>query len=302
MSYLQRSSPPPQVITQNDVETARLQSERSNARYDGAVAKLSGIVNRQQQLSREVRINGWIEKARRTGDQTMTRIGVFINLLFLPSALVLVVCSILSLHSSVRALAVLIAASGMGFLGSKLFKPSDEKLKADLLEAGNQLAHLAEEKRRSEEAVRKTAVAFENDLSIYQGILGQFQSRINQLRSVEWRHLQAVPFEDFLAEVFREWGYLVETTKVTGDQGVDLIVTKNGVRTAIQAKGYLSSTVGNDAIQQAFTGMKIYNCQQCAVITNSTFTSSARQAAAAVGCVLIDGEKLPLLINGQFMI
>src|SRR5208337_4205417 len=219
MSYLQRSSPPPQVITQNDVETARLQSERSNARYDGAVAKLSGIVNRQQQLSREVRINGWIEKARRTGDQTMTRIGVFINLLFLPSALVLVVCSILSLHSSVRALAVLIAASGMGFLGSKLFKPSDEKLKADLLEAGNQLAHLAEEKRRSEEAVRKTAVAFENDMSIYQGILGQFQSRINQLRSVEWRHLQAVPFEDFLAEVFREWGYLVETTKVTGDQG-----------------------------------------------------------------------------------
>jgi len=302
MSCLQQSSPPPRVITQNDVETARLESERSKARYDDAVAKLSGIVNRQRQLNTEVRIIGWIEKVRRTGDKTMTRICMFINLLFLASALMLVVCSMLSLPSIVRALAVLVVASGMGFLGSKLFKPSDEKLKADLLGAGNQLDHLAEEKSRSEQSVRKTEAAFGNDLSKYQGILGQFQSRINQLRSVEWRHLQAVPFEDFLAEVFREWGYLVETTKVTGDQGVDLIVTKNGVRTAIQAKGYLSSTVGNDAIQQAFTGMKIYNCQQCAVITNSTFTSSARQAAAAVGCVLIDGEKLPLLINGQFMI
>ena len=74
------------------------------------------------------------------------------------------------------------------------------------------------------------------------------------------------------------------------------------IRTAIQAKGYLSSTVGNDAVQQAHTGMTIYCCQRCAVITNSTFTASARQAAAAVGCVLIDGESIPRLIEGQLRI
>ena len=60
MSYLQQSSPPPRVITQNDVETARLESERSKARYDDAVAKLSGIVNRQRQLNRTAEVTLYI--------------------------------------------------------------------------------------------------------------------------------------------------------------------------------------------------------------------------------------------------
>jgi HJR/Mrr/RecB family endonuclease len=111
--------------------------------------------------------------------------------------------------------------------------------------------------------------------------------------------LQGVPFEKYLEEVFLEWGYEVTTTKVTGDQGVDLIVSKGGVRIAVQAKGYPGSTVGNSAVQEAHTGMVHYRCQKCAVITNSTITSAARKLAEGVGCHLIDRTTLPLLIEGK---
>jgi HJR/Mrr/RecB family endonuclease len=171
------------------------------------------------------------------------------------------------------------------------------------MDSWNRELHLLRDKKTETEVeVSEARTSFDKSFSTYQSILNQFQGRINRLRSTDWKVLQAIPFENFLEQVFLEWGYGVETTKTSGDQGVDLIVSKDGIMTAIQAKGYLSSTVGNDAVQQAHTGKTIYRCQRCAVITNSTFTSSARQAADAVGCLLIDGEKIPLLIEGQLRI
>ena len=111
-----------------------------------------------------------------------------------------------------------------------------------------------------------------------------------------------MPFEQFLASVFIEWGYQVETTKVTGDQGVDLIVSKNGSKVAVQAKGYPGSTVGNSAVQEAHTGMKFYGCHRSVVITNSTFTSAARKLAQGVECALIDHDMIPLLIEGKISV
>ena len=110
--------------------------------------------------------------------------------------------------------------------------------------------------------------------------------------------MRSVEFEQFLEEVFQALGYQVETTKVTGDQGVDLIVSGKGRRIAIQVKGYYSS-VSNSAIQEAHTGMVYYGCQACAVITNSRFTGSAKDLAAKVGCILIDEDCMQAFIMGQ---
>ncbi len=52
-----------------------------------------------------------------------------------------------------------------------------------------------------------------------------------------WKAMRDVEFEQFLEKVFLALGYLVETTATTGDQGVDLIVVKDGIRIAIQVKG-----------------------------------------------------------------
>jgi restriction system protein len=125
-------------------------------------------------------------------------------------------------------------------------------------------------------------------------------SRRYRLVHTDWRSLRDIAFEDFLRDVFEELGYSVEGTKTTGDQGVDLIVTGRSERLAVQAKGYKDS-VGNSAVQEAYAGMKFYNCRSCAVITNSKFTSGARELARRVNCLLIDGVDMKDLIDGRIL-
>ena len=124
------------------------------------------------------------------------------------------------------------------------------------------------------------------------------QYRRQQLCARNWKALRSQDFERFLEEVFRELGYVVEMTRITGDQGADLLVSRHGHRIAIQVKGYLHS-VGNDAVQEAYFGTVYYKCEACAVITNSRFTSGAKDAADKSGCVLIDEDRLPVLIMGH---
>jgi hypothetical protein len=108
-----------------------------------------------------------------------------------------------------------------------------------------------------------------------------------QLLKRNWKDLRGVEWEQFLAEVFSALGGNVQTTPISGDQGVDLVVTLGSRRIAIQAKGYLGA-VGNDAVQQVVAGRAHYKCNACAVISNSRFTPSALDLAASNGCTLID--------------
>lgn len=119
-----------------------------------------------------------------------------------------------------------------------------------------------------------------------------------QLLSENWKSYRGVEFESFLEMVFDELGYVVQTTKVTGDQGADLIVTYRNKRIAIQVKGYADS-VSNSAVQEAHTGMAYYRCDAAAVITNSRFTRSAIDVAQRVRCQLVDEDLLRKLILGQ---
>ena len=109
----------------------------------------------------------------------------------------------------------------------------------------------------------------------------------------------AVSGEDFeraLKILYERMGYKVSLTPTTGDQGADLIVEKGESRGVIQAK-YYSSPVGNSAVQEVVAAMPFYNAQKGLVITNSTFTSSARQLAKANGIQLIDGSGLEVIVN-----
>jgi HJR/Mrr/RecB family endonuclease len=126
----------------------------------------------------------------------------------------------------------------------------------------------------------------------------QFERTIADLLASNWRQLRGVLWEEFLQKILDCHGYAVEMTRTTGDQGIDLIARKNGISVAIQAKGYAGS-VGNDAVQQAFTGMTIHGCSHCAVITNSEFTQSAIDAANGTGCILVSGSEITALAQGE---
>ncbi len=119
-----------------------------------------------------------------------------------------------------------------------------------------------------------------------------------QLIHTDWRSMRGTDFEHFLSRVFQSLGYQVTLTKGSGDQGVDLILTGKGRRIAVQAKGYAGS-LGNSPVQEVVAGMVFYQCDSCAAITNSRFTSGAEQLAAVNGCKLIDGARIPDLIEGR---
>ncbi|MBE4910186.1 restriction endonuclease [Bacillus luteolus] len=103
-------------------------------------------------------------------------------------------------------------------------------------------------------------------------------------------------FEKFVSSLFEKMGYRTEQTKISGDQGIDVIAEKNAMKIGIQAKRY-SGTVSNSAIQEVVAGVNYYNLSKGLVITNSRFSKSAIKLAEANKIVLWDRTLLVEKIN-----
>lgn len=86
-------------------------------------------------------------------------------------------------------------------------------------------------------------------------------------------------FEKFVAEILEKNEYKdISLTKGSGDMGVDLVASKNGVKYAIQCKCY-NSNVGAKAIQEIYTGKSLYDAEIAVVVTNCKFTAQAQEMA-----------------------
>ncbi|MCQ2966119.1 MAG: restriction endonuclease [Alphaproteobacteria bacterium] len=99
-------------------------------------------------------------------------------------------------------------------------------------------------------------------------------------------------YENFVERIIKEAGYEVETTKTTGDQGVDLIVYEKynaDIKVAIQCKFY-SKPVGNKAVQEVKAGMEFYDCKYGGVCSNNTYTPAATSLANKLDIKLLSEE------------
>lgn len=95
-------------------------------------------------------------------------------------------------------------------------------------------------------------------------------------------------FEKYVAEILDIIGfYNITLTKCSGDQGVDIVAEKDGLRYAFQCKRY-SFPVGNKAVQEIYSGKSYYRCNIGVVVTNNVFTNSAKELAFENGIVLWD--------------
>lgn len=104
-------------------------------------------------------------------------------------------------------------------------------------------------------------------------------------------------FEYWCADVLRKNGFTdVKVTQGSGDQGVDVLAVKDGIKYAVQCKCY-SSDLGNKPVQEVHTGKSIYHCQIGAVMTNRHFTQGAKDAAEATGVLLWDRDTVERMAN-----
>lgn len=106
-------------------------------------------------------------------------------------------------------------------------------------------------------------------------------------------------FESFCAKVLGENGYKnVQVTRGSGDQGVDILAERDGIKYAVQCKNY-SQPVGNKAVQEIYSGMNFYKCHVGIVMTNNYFTQSAKELAKEEGIVLWDRDYLIKFVKRQ---
>ena len=104
-------------------------------------------------------------------------------------------------------------------------------------------------------------------------------------------------FEKFCIVILSKNNFInVKQTKSSGDQGVDILAEKDGIKYAIQCKCY-SKPVGNHAIQEVYSGKDYYNCHIGVVLTNQTFTESAITLANKTNILLWDRKVLNKLIT-----
>jgi restriction system protein len=95
-------------------------------------------------------------------------------------------------------------------------------------------------------------------------------------------------FEKFLLTLFFKLGYKVQLVgSHAGDYGTDLIIERDGIRTAVQAKRW-KGVVGIKAVQEVYGSLKLRNCAKALIVTNNLFTRQARELARANGVELWD--------------
>lgn len=108
-------------------------------------------------------------------------------------------------------------------------------------------------------------------------------------------------FEATVALLYKKQGFDVYLTPYSNDKGVDVVALKNGENYLIQVK-QTKSLVGNDAIQEIYTGRRYYEDKfkesfNLLTITNNNYSSSAKILAKSNDIKLLSRENLEHLIN-----
>ncbi|MBQ3178953.1 MAG: restriction endonuclease [Clostridia bacterium] len=139
-----------------------------------------------------------------------------------------------------------------------------------------------------------------NLLSMFKGI----KDRQNSYDIIDGQKnfdmMEGHDFEHFCAKLLENNGYeKVNVTQGSGDQGIDIIAYRDGIKYGIQCKCY-SSDIGNKAVQEVFAGKTFYECHIGVVLTNQYFTKSAIELAKKNGILLWDRSKLLSMVDNSF--
>ena len=133
---------------------------------------------------------------------------------------------------------------------------------------------------------------------IYQLYKGYQHEKLARTGIFDIDKMTGSEFEERLMVLYRNLGYDVKHIGHTGDAGVDLIVEKNGRKTAIQAKRY-DGNVPESAVQQVHTGKDYYHCDEAIIVSNSNFTEMAKEVAKVTNIQLLSRNDLIKLLQAE---
>jgi restriction system protein len=106
--------------------------------------------------------------------------------------------------------------------------------------------------------------------------------------------LRPIDFEIYCASRLKKGGWTANLTKASGDQGIDIIAERDGIKLVVQVKRS-SSPVGNKAVQEAIAGKAFINANAACVVSNAEFTPAAKELANVAGVKLLHHSELTRL-------
>ena len=113
-----------------------------------------------------------------------------------------------------------------------------------------------------EELLSNGIETWEDDISNSEsGNQQEISSTLNRIDMYnnQYDYMTGEDFEVYVAMILQQIGFVnVQLTKGSGDQGVDIIAEKDGVKYAFQCKRY-DKPVGSKAVQEVFAGKFFYH-------------------------------------------
>jgi len=116
---------------------------------------------------------------------------------------------------------------------------------------------------------------------------------VGSLNAMSWRQ-----FEKLVGEGFRLQGYTVIENEGAGpDDGVDLVLRKNGDKYLVQCKQWRAVKVGVSVVRELYGAMHALGATGGIVVTSGRFTPEARAFAQGRNLQLVDGPELHRLLR-----
>jgi restriction system protein len=119
------------------------------------------------------------------------------------------------------------------------------------------------------------------------------QKGIDSIRALGWRE-----FEELVGEAYRRQGYtVVENTTAGPDEGIDLVLKKDGGLVLVQCKQWKSVKVGVNIVRELLGVITAKHATSGILITSGIFTQEAKNFAMDKCIDLVDGTQLLQLIG-----
>ena len=137
-------------------------------------------------------------------------------------------------------------------------------------------------------------VASQDDVFIEEAVKRYAESA--SIEEVNIDRLTPVEFEAHCASLLSKGGWSARVTQASGDQGIDIIAEKDGCKAVFQVKKS-ASAIGNKAVQEAIAGKSFASADKAFVVSNASFTNSAKELANISGVGLLHYTELRMLTS-----
>lgn len=116
---------------------------------------------------------------------------------------------------------------------------------------------------------------------------------VEQLRTIDW-----FQFEKLVALACRKLGYTVARRGgANPDGGIDLVIEKDGQRSAVQCKQWKNRQVGVKAVREFLGALTDAGIQQGIFVTLCGYTEEAKQLAEKHGIEIVDETSLAQILE-----